>query len=207
MNKSVGLVVLMLLGAMNSWAQDKLFNGLSLGAEIGNQYMFGGAQVDGVETIGDGNRWVYGGALLYRKQWNSGIVSGVAFEWNKPQGTFINNSNPDGTLVDYEIRPQTAVQFTLGKALGASRNQLLTAYFAFNQTRFDILITRPIGNFHQTDFENFGRIGLGYERQLLPHLSARMIVGSSMDALEGTDNGIDAKMSFFYCIKKPAPQV
>lgn len=162
--------------------------------------MFGGAQVDGVETIGDGNRWILGGTFLYRNHLTQSILWGVEFQWNQPQGAFRNNANPDGTIVDYEIRPQTALQFTLGKSFGGVRKGLLMGYFAINQTRFNIDIYRPVGFFQQTDFENFGRLGLGYEQQFLSKWSARFLVGTSMDALEGTKNGLDGKLSVLYAI-------
>jgi len=181
-------------------AQNSSFKGLFIGPEVGNQYLFGGAQVDGVETIGDGNRWIIGGTILYRNYLRRSILWGVEFQWNRPQGAFRNNANPDGTIVDYQIRPQTALQFTLGKELGQAKDCILMAYFAINQTRFNIDIHRPMGFFQQTDFENFGRVGLGFEQHFLERWSARFLVGTSMDALEGTKNGVDGKLSVLFSI-------
>ena len=75
----------------------------------------------------------------------------------------------------------------------------MLGYFAFNQTRFNIDITMPDGSvFQQTDFENFGRVGLGYENRMTNQWSTRFQIGSSMDALPDTYNSIDTKLNLFY---------
>lgn len=174
------------------------FNGLYTGVEFANNYMFGGAQVDNIETIGDGNVNVIGGTTGWRRTYVNGFHFGVEIQLNKPFGKFENRENPDGTIVKYKIRPQSALQFNLGYAFGKTRKQLMFIYFAFNQTRFNIDIIRPSGNFFQTDFENFGRIGLGYAYAFSPRLSSRIMIGTSMDALPNTPNGVDLKVSLNY---------
>ena len=108
-------------------------------------------------------------------------------------------ANPAQAIVNYFIKPQSALQFQFGKAVGDENNHLILGYFAFNQTRFDIDITMPDGSkFQQTDFENFGRVGIGYEGRFCSHWSTRFQIGTSMDALPDTHNGIDTKLNLLY---------
>ncbi len=198
------IIVIFIFASSFSYSQGNLknFNGLYTGLEFGSNYMFGGAQVDNEETIGQGNVPIAGVLLGWRKSYNNHFSLGVEAQLNKPFGSFENSENPDGTVVSYEIKPQSALQFNLGYTFGVNKKSLLFGYFAFNQTRFNIDINRPSGQFKQTDFENFGRIGLGYEYVIMKAFSARILIGTSMDALPGTENGIDGKFSLIYNFKK-----
>ncbi|NOQ72511.1 MAG: outer membrane beta-barrel protein [Crocinitomix sp.] len=198
------IIVLSVFACSFSYGQENLknYNGLYTGIEFGSNYMFGGAQVDKKETIGDGNVPIAGVLFGWRKAYASNFHFAIEFQLNMPFGSFANTENEDGTIVSYEIKPQSALQFNLGYTFGAKRNSLLFGYFAFNQTRFNIDITRPSGDFKQTDFENFGRVGLGYEYVFLKSFSTRIMLGTSMDALPDTDNGIDGKIALIYNFKK-----
>lgn len=197
MKPIITLWALLSIVSIQAQAQ-KNWQGFNLGADLNYHYLFGGAQVDGQETIGDGHRASLGARMGYTWQWKRDIVFGTEFQINQPFGSFENKENIDGTVVSYTIKPQTAVQFNLGKAFGTRKKHSIQGYFAFNQTRFDIHIKRPNGVWEQTDFENFGRVGLAYQYQANEHISVRLQVGSSMDALEGTENGLDSKFNINY---------
>ena len=192
------LTALVYMGSVENTLAQANWKGFNIGLDVNYHYLFGGAQVDGVETIGDGNRFALGGLLGYTWHFKRDIVFGTEFQINQPLGAFENNEHPDGTVVSYTIKPQTALQFNLGKALGEKKTHFIQGYFAINQTRFDIDIARPTGNWKQTDFENFGRIGLGYEYSLSNQWSVRVQAGTSMDALPDTDNGLDSKLNVKY---------
>jgi hypothetical protein len=175
------------------------FQGFFVGLDINYHYLFGGAQVESRETIGDGIRPAIGIMTGYRWHFDNDLIFGVEVQLNQPIGSFENVNNPANAIVNYLIRPQSAMQFQFGKVLDADAQHLLLGYFAFNQTRFNIDITMPDGSeFKQTDFENFGRVGLGYENRFVEHWSMRMQVGSSMDALPDTKNLLDTKLNFLY---------
>ncbi|HCX21090.1 MAG: hypothetical protein CMB80_20160 [Flammeovirgaceae bacterium] len=191
-------ILLLLISTYSVHAQ-KEFQGVFIGLDINYHYLFGGAQVNGRETIGDGNRSAFGLMGGYRWHFANDLVFGMEVQLNKPFGTFKNTSNPAQAIVNYFIKPQSALQFQFGKAVGDENNHLILGYFAFNQTRFDIDITMPDGSkFQQTDFENFGRVGIGYEGRFCSHWSTRFQIGTSMDALPDTHNGIDTKLNLLY---------
>ena len=193
-----GLIGLFLLAGSSANAQ-KEFQGFFIGLGINYHYLFGGAQVEGQETIGDGLRAALGVTGGYRWHFANDLVFGLEAQLNQPFGSFQNTTNPAKAVVNYLIKPQSALQFQLGKALGAENKHFLLGYFAFNQTRFNIDITMPDGSqFKQTDFENFGRVGLGYENRLDNQWSTRFQIGTSMDALPDTNNGIDTKVNVLY---------
>lgn len=169
------------------------FGGFYVGLDINFHYLFGGAQVDGKETIGDGNKLAIGIVTGYRWHFSNGNLVGIEAQLNQPFGQFRNEENPDGTIVDYFIKLQSAIQFSFGRAIGQNQEQAVMGYFAFNQSRFNIDINRPNGKFKQTDFENFGRLGLAVERGWSGASSTRIQIGTSLDALPDTPNGIDVK--------------
>lgn len=192
------LSILLLVACLFARAQNE-FQGFFIGLDINYHYLFGGAQVEGRETVGDGNRTAVGITSGYRWHFDNDLVFGIEIQLNKPFGSFKNTSNPANAIVNYIIRPQSALQFQFGKVLDQHAQHLLLSYFAFNQTRFNIDITMPDGSeFKQTDFENFGRIGLGYENRFSNQWSSRFQIGSSLDALPDTKNLIDTKVNFFY---------
>ena len=195
MKKAI-LLYLLLSGSQLLQAQQEL-QGVYIGLDINFHYLFGGAQVDGKETIGDGNRWAIGLVGGYRWHFSNDNIFAIEAQINQPFGSFVNKENPDGTVVKYRIKPQSALQFNFGRSFGENNEQAMMAYFAFNQTRFDIDISRPGGNFKQTDFENFGRVGLSFENVWSGSHSTRLQLGTSMDALPDTDNGVDVKGLFF----------
>lgn len=190
--KKFALLFLLLSHNLLSFAQQEL-QGFYLGLDINFHYLFGGAQVDGNETIGDGNRWALGLVGGYRWHFVNNNIFAIEAQINQPFGSFVNKENPDGTVVKYRIKPQSALQFNFGRSFGEFNEQVIMGYFAFNQTRFDITINRPGRNDKQTDFENFGRIGLSFENVWNDGHSTRFQMGTSMDALPGTKNGIDLK--------------
>ena len=176
------------------------FDGFFIGVEAGNQYLYGGAQVDDVETIGDGNVFIFGGLIGWRNSFENRLNLGVELQVNQPFGEFTNSENPDGSIVEYEIDLQTALQFNFGLTFGSAQKSLIYGYFAVNQTRFNIEITGPDGHDSQSDFENFGRVGIAYEYNFFNSFSARAMLGTSMDGLEGTNNGLDTKISVIYTL-------
>lgn len=169
------------------------FGGFYVGLDLNFHYLFGGAQVDGKETIGDGNKLAIGIVTGYRWHFSNGNLVGIEAQLNQPFGQFRNEENSDGTIVDYFIKLQSALQFSFGRAIGQSQEQAVMGYFAFNQTRFNIDINRPNGKFKQTDFENFGRLGIAIESAWSGSSSTRFQIGTSLDALPDTPNGIDLK--------------
>jgi hypothetical protein len=190
--------LLFCLTGLTAAAQNQ-FQGFFIGLDINYHYLFGGAQVEGRETIGDGTRPAVGIMTGYRWHFDNDFVFGMEIQLNQPFGRLENTSNPASAIVNYLIRPQSALQFQFGKVLDADAQHLLLGYFAFNQTRFNIDITIPDGSeFKQTDFENFGRVGLGYENRFIDQFSARVQVGTSMDALPDTKNLLDTKLNFLY---------
>jgi hypothetical protein len=178
-------------------AQQEL-KGFYIGLDINFHYLFGGAQVDGKETVGDGNRWAIGLVGGYRWHFSNDNIFAIEAQINQPFGSFENRENPDGTVVRYKIKPQSALQFNFGRSFGEFNEQVVMGYFAFNQTRFNIDIDRPAGKFKQTDFENFGRLGLSFENVWSDGHSTRLQMGTSLDALPDTENGIDLKATQLY---------
>lgn len=178
-------------------AQQEL-KGFYIGLDINFHYLFGGAQVDGKETVGDGNRWAIGLVGGYRWHFSNDNIFAIEAQINQPFGSFENRENPDGTVVRYKIKPQSALQFNFGRSFGEFNEQVVMGYFAFNQTRFNIDIDRPAGKFKQTDFENFGRLGLSFENVWSDGHSTRFQMGTSLDALPDTENGIDLKATQLY---------
>lgn len=197
MIKKTILLFSLLTSCLFTQAQQEL-KGFYVGFDINFHYLFGGAQVDGKETIGDGNRWAIGLVGGYRWHFANDNIFAIEAHINQPFGSFENRENPDGTVVRYRIKPQSALQFNFGRSFGEFNEQAIMAYFAFNQTRFDIDINRPSGDFKQTDFENFGRLGLSFENVWSGSHSTRFQMGTSLDALPGTDNGIDLKATQIY---------
>jgi hypothetical protein len=195
--KKIFMLIFCAVG-FNLSAQNE-FQGFFIGLDINYHYLFGGAQVESRETIGDGMRPAVGIMVGYRWHFDNDFVFGMEAQMNQPFGNFQNTTNPAKAIVDYLIRPQSAMQFQFGKVLDAEAQHLLLGYFAFNQTRFNIDITMPDGSqFQQTDFENFGRVGLGYENRWGDHWSTRFQVGTSMDALPDTKNLLDTKLNLLY---------
>lgn len=192
MIRKFSLVILLFSMHFMSFCQQEL-RGIYIGLDINYHYLFGGAQVDGKETIGDGNRWAVGVVAGYRWHFSNNNIIAIEAQLNQPFGSFENRKNIDGTVVRYRIKPQTALQFNFGRSFGENNEQAVMAYFAFNQTRFDIDINRPTGNHKQADFENFGRIGLAFENVWSERNSTRIQIGTSMDALPDTKNDIDLK--------------
>lgn len=195
--RKIVLLCSLLTATFFSSAQQEL-KGFYIGLDINFHYLFGGAQVDGKETIGDGNRWAIGLVGGYRWHFSNDNIFAIEAQINQPFGSFVNEENSDGTVVRYKIKPQSALQFNFGRSFGEFNEQVVMSYFAFNQTRFNIDIERPSGNFKQTDFENFGRLGLSFENVWNGSHSTRLQIGTSLDALPDTDNGIDVKGTQLY---------
>lgn len=195
--KRITILFSLLLFSSSLHAQQEL-KGFYVGLDINCHYLFGGAQVDGKETVGDGNRWAIGFVGGYRWHFSNNNIFAIEAQINQPFGSFENRENQDGTVVKYRIKPQSALQFNFGRSFGEFNEQVIMGYFAFNQTRFDIDIERPGGNFKQTDFENFGRLGLSYENVWSAGHSTRFQMGTSLDALPDTNNGIDFKATQIY---------
>lgn len=192
MSRKFILVFLLYMTHFALFSQQEL-QGIYIGLDINYHYLFGGAQVDGKETIGDGNRFAIGIVAGYRWHFSNNNILAIEAQINQPFGSFENTKNTNGTIVRYRIKPQTALQFNFGRSFGKNNEQAFMAYFAFNQTRFNIDINSPTGNFKQTDFENFGRIGVALENAWNVNNSTRIQLGTSMDALSDTKNGIDFK--------------
>lgn len=192
------LSIFLFLGFMaQSQHLRKPFKGFYFGAEGGYQYISVSASVDDIKLIEDGTTTVVGGFIGWREELDNHFVFGAELQVNQPFGSFASNVNGGQTLITYDLGIQWALQFAMGKDF--LRNHIFT-YVAANQTSFTMDVTNSEGTLEQKGQRGMALLGIGVERDIAAGFTARMTIGTSIDGVRSTNNGIDAKLGLLFNI-------
>ena len=193
-------IALLFLLAPKSYGQtqDKHFDGLFTGLEVGYQTAFSGALIDGVDVVDHELKPTLEAFLGYRKQFaNKRLMMGLELRLGYIDGSLAQNyNNGEQTLnVHYKGKTQAGYGLTLGGVLGQNRKVLLYTYGYSMDRAFDINFTEENGIKHdQHDKNGFLRYGIGVEARMGKAINLRATSGriyTHFDNPNRTDDVLD----------------
>ncbi len=160
----------------------KHFDGMYVGLAGGQQHLFGGALLDGIDVLAERSSWVWEGALAYRKQLLSNrVVVGVELVFGLTNGQLRQIDSRSQVEVDYKNETQTAIGVSLGWVPDLPRKTLVFVFAQRLRRQFDISFNSLDGMHHtQLDTQNFDNFGLGAEYSLRKRWNLRASLSKSV---------------------------
>lgn len=143
-----------------AYAQDKQFDGLFLGGEVG-------ASIVDFGTDGQSGLY-YGGLVGFRIQTSNGWVYGIEGALADTDRSFDDDNN-FGSIFSLDFKYQWSAAATLGKTFGSGGNNLVFAKLGYNRHKYDFDLpdaVSPPPEFPSSATRDGILIGLGYERAL-----------------------------------------
>lgn len=141
-------------------AQEKPFDGLFLGAEIGASIVDFGP--DGQSGL------YYGGLIGLRQQSSTGWVYGIEGALADTDRSFDGDNN-FGSIFSLDFKYQWSAAATFGKTFGSGGNNLMFAKLGYNRHKYDFVLpdaVSPPSDFPASATSGGILIGLGYERAI-----------------------------------------
>lgn len=183
LSKTILLVPVMAMVSVPVLAQEKPFDGLYLGGEIGRSD-FDLELEPGDEAVSfDDSGMIYGGVIGARSQFDSGLVLGVEGRIAEPD---FNLSLTDGAdVVSLEPRMQYGIDGVVGFVPGVMPNTLFFGKAGYTRARSRM--TFPGGE-TETDGTDAFRWGGGIEQSLSQNISLRaQAVRTNYDTVDNID--------------------
>lgn len=160
-----------------SFADDKLFDGLLVGGELGASFVdFGQVHQSGL---------YYGGLIGYRKQTSDNWVYGI-------EGTLadtnqsIEGSSSFGSIFELDFKYQWSAAATMGKTFGSNNTNLIFGKLGYNRYKYSFEFPDqivPPANIPSSQTQGGILLGVGYERSMNNSLSLRV----GVDYADGED--------------------
>ena len=159
-------------------AQEKMFNGVYGGVELGRQKIIGGSFVDGIDFLSVANRAVLSFQAGVRYQFGFGLVVGVEGSAGVLDGNLSLDDPPRSLNISYENSGQSTLGAVIGFTPGSVKTLLVFTYVSEATRKFDVTIQQAGMAFPQRDEQGMLRYGGGVEGHLSGHLHFRVTVGS-----------------------------
>lgn len=182
--------------------QLKHFDGLYVGIGGGQQHLFGGAFLDGLDVLAEKSTWVWEGALGYRKQLLSNrVVLGVEVLYGLTNGRLHQIDPRSQVAVDYDNKTQIAVGISLGWVPDLQRKTLVYVFAQRLRRQFDISFTSLDGiGRTQLDTQNFDNFGLGVEYFVRKRWNVRASLSNSVVDFGDLETSIELSSQLNYSL-------
>ncbi len=191
-------------GNKENGAIENIFDGFSVGADIGLQNIFSGAFIDNLDVLTQDSRVVLEFTAGWRKQFDNRLQIGVEGKFGFFDGNLMRSEPENQLEIKYENNTQVGYGVTGGYVLGSRENILLFGYATVTIREFDILIQDELGSYTQTDKEGLLRYGIGMEMLLTRVWHLRGTIGAlnidfgDKETNIDVENKIDFSIGFVY---------
>ncbi|HMQ47663.1 MAG TPA: hypothetical protein PKA00_09615 [Saprospiraceae bacterium] len=172
--------LLLALAITGGFAQtdDKYFDGIHIGANVGSQNLFGGSFVDGVDVLAQEFRFVAELFTGFRKQFLKGrMMAGAEVQIGFTDGNLIHQNPAESLTINYKNNFQSGYGLTLGAVFLKKKTLLAYAYAFETERKFDVSIRDAFGTYQQKDEQGMLKYGLGLEAKIWRGLHARATLG------------------------------
>lgn len=180
--KFLTATILVLMVNIASGQDEKRFDGLNAGFEMGAQNIFSGALIDGIDVIKHQHRLATEMTLGFRKQLlKSRLLIGANIRFGLIDGQLnrqYNNGIQD-IAISYESSTQSGFGINLGTVLGKQKSFLVGLYLIETNRSFDIIwIEANNARHNQEDSNGFARYGVFAEKPLKNRLHLYLTLGN-----------------------------